>query len=100
MVLFCNLVGAHERKICEDKFGGCKKSFSWLGQRVNKKIRLTRMAAMPMTPVRTCPPDDVASRQDVSTTSSILTEFEYSYWIRYSIRIRNVEDIRFDIRFE
>ena len=21
-----------------DKFGGCKKSFSWLGQKVNKKI--------------------------------------------------------------
>ena len=25
-------------KICEKKFGGCKKSFSWLGQKVNKKI--------------------------------------------------------------
>ena len=25
-------------KICEEKFGGCKKSFSWLGQKVNKKI--------------------------------------------------------------
>ena len=27
-------------KICEDKLGGCQKSFSWLGlgQKVNKKI--------------------------------------------------------------
>ena len=38
MVLFCNLVGAYERRICEDKFGGCRKSFSWLGQKVNKMI--------------------------------------------------------------
>ena len=38
MVLFSNLVCAYERKICEDRFGGCKKSFSWLGQKVNKTI--------------------------------------------------------------
>ena len=85
----CNLVGAYEHKIYEDTFGGCKKSFSW--------------HAMPMTPARICPPDDAASRQDISTPSSILIEFEtteYSYSIRYSIRIRNVEDIRFDIRYE
>ena len=25
-------------KMCEDKFGDCKKLFSWLGQKVNKKI--------------------------------------------------------------
>ena len=25
-------------KICDDKFGGFKKLFSWLGQKVNKKI--------------------------------------------------------------
>ena len=29
---------AYVHKIREDKFGGCKKSFSWLGQKVNKKI--------------------------------------------------------------
>jgi len=40
MILFCNLVCAYERKICDDKFGGCKKSFSWLGQKVNKKINV------------------------------------------------------------
>ena len=27
-------------KICEEKFGGCKKSFSWLGQKVNKKVNV------------------------------------------------------------
>ena len=35
-------------KICEDKFGGCKKSFSWLGQKVNTNID------GPTTPARTC----------------------------------------------
>ena len=25
------------RKICEDKFISCKKLFSWVGQKVNKK---------------------------------------------------------------
>ena len=38
MILFCNLVCVYVHKICDDKFGGCKKSFSWLGQKVNKKI--------------------------------------------------------------
>ena len=38
MVLFCNLVYVYAHKICDDKFGGCKKSFSWLGQKVNKRI--------------------------------------------------------------
>ena len=28
MILFCKLVCAYEHKICENKFGGCKKSFS------------------------------------------------------------------------
>ena len=97
MVLFCNLVGAYERKIREDKFGGCRKSFSWLGQKVNRKIdtysRDAKNSRMEM------PQNDVASQQDITTTSSILVEFEateYSYSIRYSFRIRNVKDIRFD----
>ena len=38
MILFCNLVCVYVHNICDDKFGGCKKSFSWLGQKVNKKI--------------------------------------------------------------
>ena len=54
MILFCKLVYAYDRKICEDKFGGWKKSFS-------------------------------------------VFEFEAT---EYSIRIRNFEDIQFDIRFE
>ena len=38
MILFCNLMYVYVHKICDDKFGSCKKSFSWLGQQVNKKI--------------------------------------------------------------
>ena len=34
MVLFCNLVCVYAHEICDDKFGGCKKSFSWLEQKV------------------------------------------------------------------
>ena len=76
---------AYERKICEDKFGGCKNLFLWLGQKVNKKI-----AAMVMTPAQTCPSDDATSRQDISTPFSILIEFEptedsYSKFREYSI---------------
>ena len=37
IILFCNLVCIFIHKMCEDKFGGCKKSFSWVGQKVNKK---------------------------------------------------------------
>ena len=33
---FHNTVYVH--KICDDNFGGYKKSSSWLGQKVNKKI--------------------------------------------------------------
>ena len=36
--LFCNLVCVHVHKICDDKFGGCKKLCSWLDQKVNKNI--------------------------------------------------------------
>ena len=38
MILFCNLLCVYVHKICEDKFGGCKKSSSWLAQKVNKTI--------------------------------------------------------------
>ena len=38
MILFCNLVCVYVHKICDDKFGGCKKSFSWFGQKGNKNI--------------------------------------------------------------
>ena len=34
MILFCSTVYVHN--ICEDKFANCIKSFSWLGQKVNK----------------------------------------------------------------
>ena len=44
-------------------FGGCKKLFSWLGQKVNKKID----ALWP------CPWDDAASQQD------ILIPFSFQY---------------------
>ena len=90
----------YARSICDDKFGGCKKSFSWLGQKVNKKINAYGHDAddsgMDLCP---WPQDDVAARQDISTPFSILIKFEateYSYLIRCSIRIRNFEDIRFE----
>ena len=38
MILFCNLVYVYVHKICDDKFGSCKKSCPRLGQKVNKKI--------------------------------------------------------------
>ena len=31
-------MGVYIHKICEEEFGGYRKSFSWLGQKVNKKI--------------------------------------------------------------
>ena len=85
-------------KICDDEFGSCKKSFSWLGQKVFKKINTYGHDAvnsgMDLCP---WPQDDVASQQDISTPFSILIKFEAT---EYSIRIRNFEDIQFDIRFE
>ena len=74
-------------KICDETFGGCKKSFSWLGQKVNKKIDVYGHIAddsfMDLCP---WPRDDAASRLDISTLFNILIEFEATeYWIRYSI---------------
>ena len=64
-------------KIYDDKFGGCKKSFSWLGQKVNKKIDAhgddANDSGMELCP---WPRDDVTSQQDISTPFSILIEFE------------------------
>ena len=40
MILFCNLMCIYVHKICEDKFGSCKKNFMvtpWVGQKVNQK---------------------------------------------------------------
>ena len=31
---FCNVIYVHVYKICEEKFGGCKRLFSWLCQKV------------------------------------------------------------------
>ena len=56
----------HVHKIVEDSFGGCKKSFSWLGQKVNKKINAYGHDA-----------DDsgMLRPSKTSTPFSILTEF-------------------------
>ena len=40
-------------KIREDKFDDCKKSFSWLDQKVNKKINVYGHV-MPTTPALIC----------------------------------------------
>ena len=75
--------------MAEDKFGGCQKSFSWLSQKVSKKIDAYGTMLTP--------------RHGKTSRHGSEFEFEaieYSYSIRYSIRIRNFEDIRFYIRFE
>jgi len=53
---------------------------------------------IPTNPTRTWPPDGAASRQDISTPFSILITFwaliiRIRFGIRYSICIRNVEDV-------
>jgi len=81
-------------KICEDVFGDCKKSFSWLDQKVNKTMNAND-SSTDIRPSMDC----AASQQDILTLFSILTEFEateYLYSIRYLIRIQNFEDIRFN----
>ena len=66
MVLFCNLVCVYVHKICDDKFGSCMKSFSWLGQKVNKKIDAYGHDADD-SDTALCPwsRDDAVSRQDI-----------------------------------
>ena len=64
-------------KICDDKFGGCKKSFLLLGQKVNKKIDAYGDDADDSgTDLCPWPRDDAASLQDISTPFNILIEFE------------------------
>ena len=79
MILFCNLVCVYVHKICEDKFGSCKTSFSWLGQKVNKKIDAYGHNAEILS--RTCPRHDAASRQDIITPFSILIEYEATEYL-------------------
>ena len=72
-------------KICDVKFGGCKKLFSWLGRKINKKIDAYGNDAND-SGTDLCPwsRDDATSRQDISTPFSVLIEFEtteYSYLI-------------------
>ena len=103
MILFCNRC-VYVHNICDDQCGGCIKSPSWLDQKVNKHIDACGHDADDSGPdLCPWPRNDAASRQNIPTPFSILIEFEatkYSYSIRYSIRIRNFKDIRFDIRFE
>ena len=78
MILFCNLVCVYVHKICEDKFGDCKKLFSWLGQKVNK--RSMRMATVPITP------HPGKTYQHLSLIEFEVTEYSYSIRISgYSI---------------
>ena len=84
--------------------GTCRKSFSWLGQKVNKKIDVYGQDADDSgTDLCPWPRDDTVFQQDISTPISILSEFEttgYWYLNRYLICIHNFEDIRFNIQFE
>ena len=74
--------------------GGCKKSFSWLSQKVNKKIDAyghdADNSGLDLCP---WPQDDAASQQNISTVFNIQTEFEATEY-RYSIQ--NFEDIQFN----
>ena len=38
VILLCNLVCVHIHKICEEKFGSSRLSFSWLGRKVKITI--------------------------------------------------------------
>ena len=69
-----------------EKFGGWNKSFSWLGQKVNKKIdggdAYGHNADDSKLDLCPWPRDDTTLRQDISTLFNILIEFEateYSY---------------------
>ena len=66
--------------------------FSWLGQKVNKKIDVYGHDADDSSPdLCPWPWDDAASRQDISILFNVLIEFEateYLYLIRYSIRMK------------
>ena len=55
MTIFCNLVYACIHKICE-KFVSCKRSISWLCQKVIlfEDVCPMRMAMMPTTLAQTC----------------------------------------------
>ena len=76
IVSFCNLLFVCLHKICEEMFGGCKKSFSLSGQKVNTNI------------------DACGYNANNSIAFNILIKFEATeYSIRYLIHIRNVEDI-------
>ena len=70
----CGCVYVH--KIWE-MFGSCKKSFSWLGQKVNKKIydgdAYGHNADDFSSNLCPWPRDDASSRQDISTPFNILT---------------------------
>ena len=76
-------------KICEEKFGGCKKSFSWLGQKVNKKIdgadACGHNANESSSDLCPWPRDGAASWQDNLNT------------VQYSNRIRSQQIFVFEI---
>ena len=85
--VWCGVVYVH--KICDEKLGGCKKSFSWLGQKISKKIDGDEAyshdaddSGLDLSVILSpWPGDDAASSQDISTPFSILIKFkvtEYS----------------------
>ena len=86
--------------ICEDIFGGCKKSFSWLSQKLNKTIdggdTFGHDADGFASDLRPWSRDDAMSWQDISTPFDILIELEASEY-SYSICVRNFENIRFEL---
>ena len=72
--------------------------FSWLGEKVTKKNDGGNVYGHNANDSGSHLWDDVTARQDISTPFSIVIEFKvtgYSYSVRYSIHIRNLDDIRF-----
>ena len=68
---------------CDDKFDDCKKLFSWLGQKVNKRIDAYGHDAD-----KDMCTDDAASRH--------INTVQYSHRILFSICVRNFREIRIE----
>ena len=81
----CKLVHVciYVHKLCEDMFGGCKTLFSWLGQKVNKKIDALWQR------------DDTVSWQDIPIPFSLqYSNRIWSHWIfEFNFEILRIFDL-------
>ena len=84
-ILFCNLMCVYVHKLCKEKFGDYKKSFSWLGQKVNQQIDGSDTyghdaddSSPELSPWQR---DDAASWQVIVVPFNILTESEATEYL-------------------